>query len=55
MSQQFCTRLSEAIGSKILSLDKLFRTSGNSKFQNFAAGAFHSHTSHLWREIAKKS
>ena len=24
MSQQFCPRLSEAIGSKILSLDKLF-------------------------------
>ena len=40
MSQQFCPRLSEAIGSKILSLDKLFRTPGNCKFQNFAAGAF---------------
>ena len=53
MSQQFCPRLSEAIGSKILSLDKLFRTPRNSKFQNFAAGAFHSHVSHLWREIAK--
>ena len=24
MSQQFCPRLSEAIGSKVLSLDKLF-------------------------------
>ena len=42
MSQQF-----EAIGSKILSLDKLFRTPRNCKFQNFAAGAFHSHISHL--------
>ena len=52
MSQQFCPRLSEAISSKILSLDKLFRTPRNAKFQNFAAGAFHSHTSH-WREIAK--
>ena len=53
MSQQFCPRLSEAIGSKVLSLDKLFRTPRNSKFQNFAAGAFHSHISHLWRKIAK--
>ena len=26
MSQQFCPILSEAIGSKIFSLDKLFRT-----------------------------
>ena len=47
MSQQFCSRLSEAIGSKLLSLDKLFRTPRNSKFQNFAAGAFHSHIYHL--------
>ena len=47
VSQQFCPRLSEAIGSKILSLDKLFRTPRNSKFQNFAAEAFHSHISHL--------
>ena len=47
MSQQLCPRLSEAIGSKILSLDKLYRTPKNSKFQNFAAGAFHSHISHL--------
>ena len=47
MSQQFCTRLPEVIGSKILSLDKLFRTPRNSKFENFAAGAFHSHISHL--------
>ena len=48
MSQQFCPRLSEAIGSKILILspDKLFCTPRNSKFQNFAAGAFHSHISH---------
>ena len=53
MSQQFCPRLSEAIGSKILSLDKLFRTPRNSEFQNFAAGAFRSHISYLWREIAK--
>ena len=53
MSQQFCPRLSEAIGSKILSLDKLFRTPRNSKFQNFAAAAFHSRISRLWREIAK--
>ena len=37
----------------ILSLDKLLRTPRNSKFQNFAAGAFHSRTSYLWREIAK--
>ena len=47
MSQQFCPRLSEAIGSKILSADKLFHTPRNSKFQNFAAEAFHSHISHL--------
>ena len=47
MSQQFCPGLPEAIGSKVLSLDKLFCTPGNSKFQNFAAGAFHSHISHL--------
>ena len=52
MSQQFCPRSSEAIGSKLLSLDKLFRTPRNSKFRNFAAGAFHSHISYLWREIA---
>ena len=43
MSQQFCPKLSEAIGSKILSLDKLFRTPRNSKFQNFGAGGFHSY------------
>ena len=53
MSQQFCLRLSEAIGSKILSLDKLFHAPSNSKFQNFAAEAFDSHISYLWREIAK--
>ena len=53
MSQQFCPRLSEAIGSKILSLDKLFPTPRNSKSQNFEAGAFRSHISYLWREIAK--
>ena len=53
MSQQFCPRLSEAISSKISSLDKLFRTSRNSKFQDFAAGVFHSHISYLWREVAK--
>ena len=53
MSQQFCPRLSDAIGSKILSLDKLFRTPRYSKFQNFAARAFHSHISYLWREVAK--
>ena len=47
MSQEFCPRLSEAIGSIILSLDKLFRAPRNSKSQNFAAGAFHSHISHL--------
>ena len=47
MSQQFCPRLSEAIGSKILSLDKLFRTPRNCKFQNLAAVAFHSHISIL--------
>ena len=46
MSQQFCPRLSEAIGSKVLSLDKLFRTPRISNFQNFAAGAFYSHISH---------
>ena len=34
MFQQFSPRLSEAIGSKILSLDKLFRTPRNCKFQN---------------------
>ena len=34
MSQQFCPRLSEAIGSKILSLQKLFCILRNSKFQN---------------------
>ena len=39
--------MSEAIGSKIISLDKLFRTPRNFKFQNFADGAFHSHISHL--------
>ena len=53
MSQQFCPRLSEAISSQLLSLDKLFRPPRNCKFENFAAGAFHSHISHLWREIAK--
>ena len=53
MSQQFCPRLSEGIGSKILSLGKLFYTPSNSKFRNFAAAAFHSHISYLWREIAK--
>ena len=53
MSQQFCPRLSEAIVSKILSRDKLFHTPRNSKLQNFAAGAFYSHISYLWREIAK--
>ena len=47
MSQQFCPRLSEAIGSKILSPNKLFRTPRNCKFQNFAAGASHSHKSYL--------
>ena len=46
-------QLFEAIGSKILSLDKLFPTPRNSKSQNFEAGAFHSHISYLWREIAK--
>ena len=55
MSQQFCPKLSEAIGSKILSLDKLFPTPRNTKSQNFEAGAFHSHIYYLWREIAKKS
>ena len=40
MSQQFCPRLSEAIGSKILSLDQLFHTRSNFTFQNFASGAF---------------
>ena len=39
-SQQFCPRLSETIGSKILSLEQLFHTPSNFKFQNFAAGAF---------------
>ena len=34
MYQQFCPKLSEAIGSKILSLDKLFPTPRNFKFQN---------------------
>ena len=34
-------------------IDQLFHTPGNSKFQNFAAGVFHSHISYLWREIAK--
>ena len=53
MSQQFCPRLSEAIGSKKLSLDKLFPTPRKSKSQNFEARAFHSHISYLWREIAK--
>ena len=47
MFQQFCPMLSEAIGSKNLSLDKLFRTPRNCKFQKFAGGAFHSHESHL--------
>ena len=47
MSQQFCPRISEAIGSKIFSLDTLFRTPRNSKFQNFAAGEFHSHIAHF--------
>ena len=45
--------MSEVIGSKILSLDKLFCTLRNFKFQNFAALAFHSRISHLLREIAK--
>ena len=40
-------------GNWFKSPDKLFRTPKNSKFQNFAAWAFHSHISHLWREIAK--
>ena len=40
MSQQFCPKFSEEICSKILSLDKLFRTPRNSKFQNFPAGAY---------------
>ena len=53
MSQQFCPRLSEAVGSKILSLDQLFHTRSNFKFQNFASEAFCSHISYLWREIAK--
>ena len=53
MSQQFCPRLSEATGSKILSPNQLFHTPSNFKFQNFAAGAFHSHISYLWRENAK--
>ena len=53
MSQQFCPRLSEAIGSKILSLDRLFGTPSNFRLQNFAFGAFHSHISYLWREITK--
>ena len=53
MSQQFCPRLSEAIGSKILSVDKLFCTPRNFKFQIFAARAFHSHISYLWRELPK--
>ena len=53
MSQQFCPRLSEAIDLKILSLDQLFHTPSNSKFQNFAVGEFHSHISYLWREITK--
>ena len=45
--------MSEAIGSKMLSLEQLFHTPSNFKFQNFAAGAFNSHTSYLWREIEK--
>ena len=53
MSQQFCPRLSEAICSKIVSLDQLFHTPSNCKFQNFAAEAFHWHLSYLWREIAE--
>ena len=53
MCQQFCPKLSEAIGSKILSPDQLLHITCNFKFQNFAAGAFHSHTSYLWREIEK--
>ena len=54
MSQQFfCPRLSEAIGSKILSLDQLFHTPSNFKFQNFVSGAFRSHISYTWKETAK--
>ena len=33
MSQQFCPRLSEAIGSKVLSLDQLFHTRSNLDFR----------------------
>ena len=53
MSEQFCLRMSEAIGSKILSPSQLFDTPSNLKFQNFAAGVFYSHISHLWRKTAK--
>ena len=55
MFQQFCPRLSEAFGSKIFSLDKLFPTPKNSKSQNFEDGAFHAHISCLSirRKIAK--
>ena len=53
MSQQFCPRLSETIGLKILSPDQLFRTPINFEFQNFAAEVFHTHISYLWGEIEK--
>ena len=43
MSQQFCPKLSEAFGSKILSLDQQFHTLAIFKFQNFPAGAIYSH------------
>ena len=44
---------SDPTAPKIWNVHKLFRTPRNCKFQNFAAGAFHSHISYLWREIAK--
>ena len=53
MFQEFCPRLSEAIGSKILSLDQPFHTPSNFKFQNVPAGALHLHIFYLWREIAR--
>ena len=53
MSQHFYPRLSEAIGSKTLSLDQLINTPSTSNFQHFAAGVFLSHISYFWRKIAK--
>ena len=51
MSQQLCKDFLRQLVQK--SLDQLFHTPSNFKFQNFAAGAFHSHLSYLWKEIEK--